>query len=176
MLDRVIIAICPLLLAACMTHEPASPPPAPPAPPPAPEPAARPEIGAFGLDLTSRDPAVKAGDDFYDYADGHWIESHQIPADRSSFSSFTILQDRAERQLRGLAEALPADAPPGSSEQKVGDFYRAYLDTAGIEQRGIEPARAGLEEIARARTYQDLGVLLGRRDLDLKSPVRLAIV
>ena len=28
--------------------------------------------------------SVKPGDDFYRYADGHWLEAHTIPADRTA--------------------------------------------------------------------------------------------
>ncbi len=91
--------------------------------------AARPQIGAWGLDLAAGDTSVKPGDDFYRYADGKWLDTTQIPPDRTSWGSFVELADRSEREVREIAEALPADAPQGSTEQKAGDFYRAYLDT-----------------------------------------------
>ena len=65
--------------------------------------------------------------------------------------------------------------PEGSDEQKVGDFYRAYLDTDTIEQKGLAPARPGLDAIAAARTTTSCTRLMGRPDLGLKAPLRLAI-
>ena len=105
---------------------------------------ARPQIGAWGLDLAAGDTAVKPGNDFYRYAEGKWLETSQIPPDRTSWGSFVELADRSERQVREIAESLPADAPQGSTEQKAGDFYRAYLDTNTIEQKGLAPAQPGL--------------------------------
>ena len=35
----------------------------------------------WGVDR-ARDLSVRPGDDFYRYADGHWLDSNQIPADR----------------------------------------------------------------------------------------------
>src|SRR5438552_8333128 len=99
--------------------------------------AARPRIGAWGLDLAAGDRSVKPGDDFYRYADGKWLDTAQIPPDRTSWGSFVELADRSEREVREIAAALPADAPQGSTEQKAGDFYRAYLDTASIEQKRL---------------------------------------
>ncbi|HYC09489.1 MAG TPA: M13 family metallopeptidase N-terminal domain-containing protein, partial [Steroidobacteraceae bacterium] len=86
-------------------------------------------IGAFGLDLSGGDPSAKPGDDFYTYANGRWQEKTQIPPDRSSWGSFIMLRERSLEQLRGILEALPAHSPAGSNEQKLYDFYRAYLDT-----------------------------------------------
>ena len=135
----------------------------------------RAQIGAWGLDLTSNDKTVKPGDDFYRYADGKWLDTAQIPADRTSWGSFVELADQAEHQVRTIAESLPADAPQGSTQQKAGDFYRAYLDTETIERNGLAPAQPGLQAIAAARTHEQLADLMGRPDLDLKSPLIVAI-
>jgi putative endopeptidase len=133
------------------------------------------QIGDFGIDLSARDPGVRPGDDFYRYANGRWLDTHQIPPDRTSWGSFAELQERTEAQLRELIEALPPDPPAGSIEQKVGDYYRAYLDTAAIEQRGLKPAQPALDAIAAARTHADLAALMGRPDLGIKSPLSVLI-
>jgi putative endopeptidase len=137
--------------------------------------AGRAQIGTWGLDLTSSDKTVKPGDDFYRYADGKWLDANQIPPDRTSWGSFVELADRAEHQLRTIAESLPKDAPEGSKEQQAGDFYRAYLDTDTIESRGLAPVQPGLQAIAATRTLEQLADLMGRPDLNLKSPLIVAI-
>jgi putative endopeptidase len=147
---------------------------------PRPAPAAAPQlahaqIGQWGLDLSARDPSVKPGDDFYRYANGHWLDANHIPPDRARWGSFDELEERSQEQVRALIEALPADAPEGSVAQKVGDYYRAYLDTAAIEAAGLTPAQPGLDAIAAARTHEELTRLIGRPDLALRSPLRVAI-
>src|SRR5262249_39346347 len=123
------------------------------------------QIGTWGLDLSAHDATVKPGDDFYRYADGKWIDTNQIPPDRTSWTSSVELADKAERDIRAIVESLPQDAPEGSTERKVGDYYRAYLDTEAIERSGLTPARAGLHAIASARTHEQLAILMGRPDL-----------
>jgi putative endopeptidase len=160
-----------LALAGCMTHAPTTVSAAA-----APEPTTGPaQIGAWGLDLTTHDDGVKPGDDFYRYADGHWIDTNQIPADRTTWSSFIELADSAELKVRSIAESLPPGAAEGSTEQKVGDFYRSYLDTDAIERAGLTPAEPGLQAIAAAHTYEELAQLMGRPDLGLKSPLGVGI-
>ena len=141
-------------------------------------PAAKPghaQIGAFGLDLTGGDPSVKPGDDFYSYANGHWQETVQIPPDRASWGSFAMLRERALQQVRDILEGLPADAPAGSNDQKLRDFYRAYLDTEAIDRAGLTPARSGLDAIAAAKTHEDIARLMGRQDLGLIAPIAFRI-
>src|SRR5579872_3800405 len=142
-------------------------------PPPAQTSAA--QIGRYGLDLSSRDATIKPGDDFYRFADGHWLATTPIPADRTTWGSFSELESRAEQGIRAIAEGLQPGAPEGSTEQKVGDFYRAYLDTTTIEKTGLEPARAGLAAISGARRHEDIAKLMGRRDLGFRGPLRLVI-
>src|SRR5207302_1962601 len=119
------------------------PPPRPSAPPAPPTPPA--QIAPWGLDLAARDSSVKPGDDFYRYADGHWLDSHQIPPDRTRWGSFDELGERSHDQVRSIVEALPDGAPAASNEQRVGDYYRSYLDTDAIERLGLSPSQAALE-------------------------------
>jgi putative endopeptidase len=152
-----------LTLAAC-THAPAQ----------APAPGQA-QIPPWGLDLGSRDLSVKPGDDFYHYADGHWLEAHTIPADRTRWGSFDELDERSLQQVLSLVQKLPPDAPEGSNAQKVGDYYRAFIDTAAIDQKGIGPARPGIDAISAAKNHHDLTRLMGRPDLALKAPLGVGI-
>jgi putative endopeptidase len=161
--------LCAAVLAGC-SHSPAQPSSTSAA-------AAREkaQIGAFGLDLTAHDPSVKPGDDFYRYADGHWLDTHSIPADRSSWGTFAELDERARSDLRQIVEWIPAEAAPGSVQQKIRDFYRSYVDTDAIERAGLTPAQPGLQAIAAARTYEELSSLMGRPDLNLTAPIGVFI-
>jgi len=132
-------------------------------------------IAPWGLDLTMRDTSVKPGDDFYHYADGHWIATHQIPPDRTRWGSFEELEDLSEQRVHTIIEGLPAQAPAGSVAQKVGDYYRAYLDTEAIERAGLAPAREALDAIAAARNPEDVARLMGRPDLALPAPLRVGM-
>jgi putative endopeptidase len=135
----------------------------------------QPQFGAFGLDLSTHDKSVKPGDDFYRYADGHWLDTNTIPADRSSWGVFAELDERARADLRQLVEAIPADVPQGSAQQKVRDFYRSFVDTDAIERAGLTPAQPGLQAIAAAHTYEDLSRLMGTPELNLAAPFSLYI-
>ncbi|HEY2275861.1 MAG TPA: M13 family metallopeptidase [Steroidobacteraceae bacterium] len=137
--------------------------------------APRAQIAPWGLDLSDRDTSVKPGDDFYRYADGHWADSHHIPPDRSRWGSFEELEELSEQRVHAIIEGLPAEAPAGSVAQKIGDYYRAYLDSDAIERAGLAPARPALEAIAAARIPEDVARLMGRPDLALQAPLRVGM-
>ncbi len=133
------------------------------------------QIGPWGFDLSSRDSSVKAGDDFYRFSVGKWLATNEIPPDRTSWSTFAMLASESEQRLRELVEALPANAPAGSNEQKVRDLYRAFLDADAIERAGLAPAKPVLDEIAAARTHEDVAKLMGRPDMPLRTPIRQVV-
>jgi len=133
------------------------------------------KIGAWGFDLAGMDSAIAPGSSFYAHANGTWMATHEIPADRVAWGSFLELAASTEEQLRGLLDGLPVDAPAGAPAQQVNDYYRSYLDTDAIEVAGIGPAQAGLGAIAAAQTHAEVATLLGSPDLDLLAPIGLSV-
>jgi endothelin-converting enzyme/putative endopeptidase len=108
--------------------------------------------GSWGVDLEGRDLAIKPGDDFYRYANNAWFRRNPIPADRSGYSLWTVLDEEIERQLRAIAEQGGSD--PVS--RQIGDFYASWMDEAGIEARGIAAARPWLDRIAAVSNRDEL--------------------
>jgi putative endopeptidase len=165
-----------LVLTACSSPQPTkSSETAMSAQPAVAQPAPRAQIGAWGVNLQDRDANAKAGDDFYRYAIGRWLDTNQIPADRTSWSTFAVLAEEAENRLKQIVESLPANAAAGTNEQKVGDFYRAYLDTETIEKRGLTPVQPALDAITAASSHEDVARLMGRPDMPVRAPIRQGI-
>ncbi|MFM7626867.1 MAG: M13 family peptidase, partial [Gammaproteobacteria bacterium] len=117
-----------------------------------------------GLDLAGFDRSVRPQDDLYRFAGGTWLAKTEVPADRSNYGTFSMLEDHARESLRGIAEAAAADttAAPGSDRRKLGDLYASYMDTAGIEARGLAPLAEDLAGIAALRTTRDVYAWMGR--------------
>jgi putative endopeptidase len=143
-----------------------STPPAPATPVAAPKPL----LGSFGFDATGMDRSVKPGDNFFEFVNGAWVKNTEIPADRSSFSSFTVIQERVERAVRTILESAAADASATGDRRKIGDAYAAFMDEARIESLGLAPLKSELEAIAAIDSRPTLAHLLGqslRADVDL---------
>ena len=125
-----------------------------------------PELGDFGLDLSAMNTAIKPGDDFFRYVNGKWLDSFEIPADRTSYGSFTVLSDRAEKQVRQIIQdAAQGNAAAGSVEQKIGDLYASFMDIETIESKGLSGLQPDLDLIAAASTHEDIVRQMARRDI-----------
>ena len=131
-------------------------------------PAPKPQLGSFGVDLTSRDTSVKPGDDFNRYASGHWIDTYQLKDYETSYGSFNALRDRAEEQTRTLMQALLArkDLPAGSNGRKLRDYYASYMDRAARDAAGIKPLQPVLNKIAAIDSKDKLIAAFGNAGID----------
>lgn len=106
---------------------------------------------ASGIELVWFDQSVAPGDDFYRYVNGTWLANTPIPADKSNYGVFTMLDDEAREQLRNLIEEAAAEAAAvGSDSQKVGDFYNSFMDTERLQALAAEPIQALLAQVSAA--------------------------
>jgi predicted metalloendopeptidase len=122
-----------------------------------------------GIDLPGMDRSVAPGDDFFRYANGTWMKTTEIPADRPAFGPDAVLAELTTTRTADLIKEAAASAPAGSDARKVGDYYAAYLDEAAIEARGLGPLRPTLDRIAAIADRKDLARYLGgtlRADVD----------
>src|SRR5437667_10795961 len=125
---------------------------------------------AIGINLALRDLTVKPGDDFEEYANGTWRKTTEIPADRASTGvDFEVFQKAEKRNADLIREAGTGKPAPGTPQRMVADYYAAYMDTAGIEKRGLAPLKERLAKIAAVKSKTDLASALGeqlRADVD----------
>jgi putative endopeptidase len=115
-----------------------------------------------GVLLANFDRSVRPQDDFFRFVNGSWLSATDIPADRSQYGAFTLLQEGAERNLHAiLDEAAKQRAEAGTDQQKIGDFYASFMDEAAIQARGLEPLKDELTRIDQIASRQDLARYMG---------------
>jgi putative endopeptidase len=120
-----------------------------------------PRMGAWGFDLTGRDPSVKPGDDFNRYASGGYLDKLTIPPDRSRFGAFDKLNELSQNRMRAVLEAAAADKSATGERAKIGALYRSFMDEAAVNARGAKPLEGDLAAIRAAKTRADLAKLMG---------------
>ena len=117
----------------------------------------------WGFSLTNLDRTCKPCDDFYQFAMGGWMKANTIPAEYSSWGSFTVLRDKNLAGMRAILESAANSKPaPGSNTQKIGDFYSSCMDTTAIDAAGSKPLAAGLAAITAIQDRKGLDFEIAR--------------
>lgn len=117
-------------------------------------------FGAWGFDLAGRDTSVKPGDDFNEYANGTYLRTTEIPADKSRFGPFDVLYENAQSQLKSIIETSAAN-PANENARKVGALYASFMDEAKIEQLGATPLAADLAAVKAVTDHAGMARLMG---------------
>jgi putative endopeptidase len=118
------------------------------------DPAAVPVDGLYSSWL---DKSVAPGRDFFAFANGGWIKSHPVPADRAYWGVDTILEQQNQLLIRSLIESLAAgDWPQDSPQRKLADFYASGMDERAIDAAAAAPLAEELARIVALASAQEL--------------------
>ena len=132
------------LLAGCVANEAVETVPVAvaEAPPPPVAPVPQPQIGDYGFDETGMDKSVLPGNSFYKFANGQWDARTEIPADKSNYGMFTVLDDLSRERTKTLIEESARD--PNS---RIGAVYASFMDEATVEAKGLAPFEPWLNQV-----------------------------
>jgi putative endopeptidase len=123
---------------------------------------AKAEIGTFGLDVAGMDRSVPAGEDWVQFANGTYSRTLEIPADKAAYGMFNRLDELSRERTREIIEAAAgAPATAGTNAQKVGDFYKAFMDEGAIESRGAAPLAESVQPFQQAGSKSEFARALG---------------
>ncbi|MEJ1966220.1 MAG: M13 family metallopeptidase [Gammaproteobacteria bacterium] len=101
-------------------------------------------------------------DDLYQYACGGWQKSNPIPPDQTRWDVYSKTEEDNQRYLWGILEdASKTLTNRTSTQQKIGDYFAACMDTDAIERAGIAPLKDDFASIDRLRDRKQLAALLG---------------
>lgn len=139
------------------------------------QPGGHPQYGSWGVDLSAMDKSVKPGDDFFEFVNGNWEKTAQIPPDRASAGAFQDLRILSEKRMREIVDGLDARPYSGlnDEEKKLRDFYDAFMDQKQIDSRGLAPVKKDLATLAGLKTLDDVAWAMGAVKLMTLSPFNL---
>ena len=94
------------------------------------------------------DTSARPGADFFQYANGGWINKNPIPGDQSSWGIGHLVLEENMKRLREISEkAAASNGARGSAEQKIGDFWATAMDSTAIETAGLRPIQPLLDKV-----------------------------
>src|SRR2546423_7356263 len=112
------------------------------------------------------DTSVAACQDFYQFANGGWLQRARIPGDYPTYGAFDQLFDSNQALLRTILDSSgvrvrSGQYKPGTGEWKVGAFYATCMDTVAIERLGATPLKPAFARIDAINSVDDLKRALG---------------
>jgi putative endopeptidase len=132
---------------------------------------AKPQYGAWGFDMTGADFNVKPGNDFFRYANGTWLDKTQIPPDKPGYSLRLAMSDLTEQRIHEMMEGFAGTTTdnPQTLQDKVGAFYKSFMDEKRVDQLGDKPIAPELDDLKKAKSRDTLAALMGRTNTDFES-------
>jgi len=109
------------------------------------------------INPTFMDLSVRPQDDFYNYVNGNWMKTVEIPSDKARWGSFDELRENTDvATLNILKSSLNNTFEKGSDGQKIADLYKSYVDFETRNKIGLAPIEARLNAIEKIKTVKDL--------------------
>lgn len=124
-----------------------------------------------GVDLDALDRSTRPQDDFYQFANGGWLDSTEIPTIYTGYTVYHEVNERVEEALRGIIELAAAESGlKGTEAQQVGDIYASWMDVDTINAAGVAPVADDLEIVASVDSIESLSIAIAklmRRGVDV---------
>ncbi|MGO1520913.1 MAG: M13 family peptidase, partial [Sphingobacterium sp.] len=109
------------------------------------------------INLSYMDQSVRPQDDFYNFVNGNWMKTVEIPSDKARWGSFDELRENTdEATLKILKESLSTEFEKGSDGQKIADLYKTYVDFDTRDELGIQPIVQQLDDIDQVSDLSQL--------------------
>ena len=122
-----------------------------------------PEKPLPGIDLSSIDSSADPCTDMYKFACGKFSTNHPIPADQPDVDPFYVLYNVNTQELTTILQKAQAGGDKRSpDEQKIGDYFKACMDTDAINADGLKPIQPLLDEIDTLASRTQLPALIGK--------------
>ncbi|WP_372474726.1 M13 family metallopeptidase [Capnocytophaga sp. ARDL2] len=115
-----------------------------------------------GIALQYMDTTVHAGDDFFRFVNGKWLDETEIPADKPTWGSFQELDKNTNLDVLNMLKEAASQSKYSSStdEGKAINLYKTFLDTVSRNAQGIEPIKEDLAKIAALQNLEDVNALV----------------
>ncbi|GHT10732.1 peptidase M13 [Bacteroidia bacterium] len=124
-----------------------------------------------GIDTNNLDTTAIAGNDFYRYADGGWIDSHALKPEHARFGTFDELDEKSRQQVKDLViEISQKTNAQGSVAQKIGDLYALAMDSVRLNTENASPLISYLEKVNALTDKSNLTETLANLNRDGVSP------
>jgi putative endopeptidase len=128
--------------------------------------------GPHGLILANMDTTVNPKDDFYNYVNGTWMKTTEIPDDQVRWGGFMVLRKSTDLDvLKIVDEAIESNKYAADTDQaKALMIFQTALDSAARDKAGIEPLKPILKKIDEIKTIEDFQKVMTKNAVTVSQP------
>ena len=124
-----------------------------------------------GIEFEHFDTSVRPQDDLFRYVNGKWLDSFEIPADKSNYGVFSELAEKSRNDVKAIIEqASEEPTENGSDSQKVGDLYLSFMNRTQLNKLATTPLYSEIEKIESIENLSDLSEYLAYAQLVTRAP------
>jgi putative endopeptidase len=129
-----------------------------------------------GVELTGMDTSVRPQDNYYEYANGKWLQETEIPADQFGWGSYMTLRDESLKDVKVIVDEVSGDVESSESARKIGNYFNAYMDEEGVESLGMAPLESVFASIDAVEDHNAMARWFGdNNDIGIDGPFNLYI-
>ena len=111
-----------------------------------------------GIALENMDLNINPKENFYDYVNGNWTKTTQIPDDETRWGGFGVLRKSTRQDVLEIIKTSKelGTYSEGSDQKKALLVFESELDTLTRNKSGIKPIVPFLNEIDKINSLKDL--------------------
>ena len=116
------------------------------------------DLSVPGIALENMDLNINPKENFYDYVNGNWTKTTQIPDDETRWGGFGILRKSTRQDVLEIIKTSKelGTYSEGSDQKKALLVFESELDTLTRNKSGIKPIVPFLNEIDKINSLKDL--------------------
>ncbi len=125
-----------------------------------------------GINLENMDTSVSPKDDFYNYVNGNWMKTTEIPDDRTEWGGFGVLRKKTDLDMLAILDkAKKSKKYANETDQaKALMVFESELDTETRNKAGIKPLIPVLEKIESITTLEDFQKIVSQNAVSISQP------
>lgn len=110
------------------------------------------------LELTGFDKNTSPGEDFFRYVNGQWLDTTEIPSDKSRWGSFVILAEKSKEAVLEIIREVSKkkSLAEGSEAQQIRDLYNSYTNRSKLGEIGTKTVQQDLDIIDSLKSKRKL--------------------
>ena len=125
-----------------------------------------------GIILSNMDTTVSPKEDFYNYVNGNWMQTTEIPDDQVRWGGFGVLRKSTAADVLNIIEKAKESGTyaPETDQAKALALFSSELDTVARNAAGIAPLQPALAQINSISNVADFQKVMTENIVTVSQP------